>query len=73
MISSMFEVVAQAITAFTSALGSAFSGISALFYTEGTNGAAGSWTFLGTLLLVAVGVGIVYLCYNVIRALVRRV
>ena len=73
MISSMFEVVGQAITAFTTSLASAFSGITQIFYTEGTAGAAGSFTFLGTLLLIAVGVGIVYLAYNVIRALVRRV
>lgn len=71
MISSMFEVVGQAITAFTTALVNAFSGITELFYT--TSEGSGQWTFLGNLLLIAVGVGIVYLCYNVIRSLVRRV
>lgn len=71
MISSMFDVIGQAITAFTGALVNAFSGITTIFYTPGEGSAAGEWTVLGTLLLVAVGCGLVYLAYNVIRSLVR--
>lgn len=72
-ISEMFTQITAGITAFTQALAQAFSGITALFYTPGEGSAAGSWTFLGVLLLVVVSVGIVYLCYRVISSLIRRV
>lgn len=69
MIAEMFTVVQQAITGFTSALGSSINGITALFYTEGENG---GFTVLGILLLVAVGVGLVYWAFRLIRGLVRQ-
>lgn len=70
MIGSMFETIGEAISSFGEALASAFSSITTIFYTPGVDGAAGEWTFLGTLSLVAVGVGLVYLAYRVIRRLI---
>lgn len=68
MVAHIFEVIASAITQFLSALTSSVTGITSLFY-DSTNG----MTFLGTLLLIAVGVGIVYWAFNLIMSLVRRV
>lgn len=70
MIGSMFETIGEAITSFGTALANAFTSITTIFYTPGVEGAAGEWTFLGTLSLVAVGVGLVYLAYRVIRRLI---
>ena len=73
MIAEMFEVIGQAITSFITALGSALSGVTSLFYTPaGTGETSGSFTVLGILMLVAVGVGIVYWAFRLIRSLVQQ-
>lgn len=73
IVSVIFEVIAAAITSFTSALTDAVSGITALFYVPaGTGETSGHMTFLGVLLLIAAGVGIVYWCFRLIKGLVRR-
>lgn len=68
MVAQIFQEIAAAITAMLSALTSAITGVTSLFY-DSTNG----MTFLGVLLLIAVGVGIVYWAFNLIKGLVRRV
>lgn len=68
MVAQIFEQIAAAITAMLSALTNAVSGVTALFYNTETG-----MTFLGVLLLIAVGVGIVYWAFNLIKGLVRRV
>lgn len=73
MVATLFETISSAITSMISALTSAIGGVTALFYVEGTGEVAGHVTFLGVLLLIAVGVGIVYWAFNLIRGLVRRV
>lgn len=72
-VSVIFEVIASAITNFTSALTSAVSGVTSLFYVEpsGTE-TSGHMTFLGVLLLIAAGIGIVYWCVRLIKGLVQR-
>lgn len=73
MISEMFEVIGEAITSFISALGTALSGVTSLFYTAPTTtGGSGQFTVLGILLLIAVGVGVVYWCFRLIRSLVQQ-
>ena len=67
LITDMFEVVVDAITAFVSALGDALSSITSLFYVAETG-----FTFLGILLLIAVGVGLVYWAFRLIRGLVSQ-
>lgn len=69
MVSQMFTTIEQAITGFTSALGASISGITDLFYVEGENG---GFTVLGVLLLIAVGVGVVYWAFRLIRGLVSQ-
>lgn len=72
MIAEMFEVIGEAITSFITALGSALSGVTSLFYTPGTSNAAGQFTVLGVLMLIAVGVGVVYWAFRLIRSLVQQ-
>lgn len=69
MVGDIFTEVSAAITAFTGSLSSAVSGVTAMFYTTGENGGL---TVLGSLLLIAVGVGIVYWAFRLIKGLIRR-
>lgn len=67
MISAIFQEVGSAVTAFTTALSNAVSGVTSMFY-DATDGL----TTLGSLLLIAVGVGLVYWAFRLIKGLVRR-
>lgn len=67
MISAIFQEVGSAVTAFTTALSNAVSGVTSMFY-DATNGL----TTLGSLLLIAVGVGLVYWSFRLIKGLIRR-
>lgn len=67
MVQQIFSVIADAVTSFASALASAVTSITALFY-DSTNG----MTFLGVLLLIGAGVGLIYFCVRWIQSLVRR-
>lgn len=73
MVSTLFETITQAITSMVNALTSAIGGVTSLFYVEASGADPAHITFLGVLLLIAVGVGIVYWAFNLIRGLVRRV
>lgn len=69
-ISDIFSYVTQAITSFVGSLGQAFTSVTALFWNTGEN--AGP-TFLGVLILIGVGVGVVYGAYRIIKGLMHRV
>lgn len=69
-ISDLFAQVTSAITAFVSSLGQAFTAVTQLFWTTGEN--AGP-TFLGLLVLIGVGVGLVYGAYRIIKGLMHRI
>lgn len=73
LIQQIFAVIGQAITSFTTALTSAVEGVAGLFYVEpsGTE-TTGHMTFLGVLLLIGAGVGLVYFAVRWISRLVRR-
>lgn len=68
MVAQIFQEIAAAITAMISAVTSAISGVTSLFY-DPTNG----MTFLGVLLLIGVGAGLVFWAVNLIRGLIKRV
>lgn len=72
MIGDIFGVITEAITAFANSLSQSVTSITGMFYTPGTAGANGQFTMLGTLLLIAAGVGLVYWAFRLIRGLVRR-
>lgn len=65
MVSTIFEVISQAISNFVACLISAVSGLVPIVYDSATT----SMTFVGTLLLIAVGMGIVYWVFRMIRGL----
>lgn len=69
-IADMFAVINQAIQSFATTLGQAFTSVTALFWTTGEN--AGP-TFLGMLTLAVLGAGLIYLAFNLIRGLIRRI
>lgn len=72
MISDIFGIVGQAITNFATSLGSAVTSIAAMFYDPTANSGAGEITFLGTLALVGVGVGVVYWAFRLIKGLIAQ-
>lgn len=69
-IQDIFSQVTSAITAFIGSLGQAFTSVTSLFWTTGEN--AGP-TFLGVLVLIGVGVGLVYGAYRIIKGLMHRI
>ena len=73
IVQTIFEVIGQAVTSFVSTLSSAISGITEMFYVPAGSGeTSGHMTFLGVLLLIAAGVGLVYWAFRLIKGLVRR-
>jgi len=68
-ISEIFNEVTSVITNFIGSLGQAFNSVTALFW----DSTAGAFTFLGVLILIGVGAGLVYLAYRVIKGLMHRV
>lgn len=73
MTSLIFEEIGNVINGFSTALGNAINSITSMFYTAPTGSATtGSLTVLGTLSLIAVGCGLVYWAFRLIKGLVRR-
>lgn len=72
MISEIFATITQAITNFAQSLGSAVTNIASMFYDSTANSGAGELTFLGTLALIGVGVGVVYWAFRLIRGLISQ-
>lgn len=76
----MFQALLTAITSFIGGIfdlvGSVFTGVVAIFYTTGADGAAGELTFLGEVIAWGVGVGLVaaaiYVIYRLIRSVTTR-
>lgn len=69
MVSDIFETIGDAVNGFATALASSVTSITSMFYTTGENAGL---TFLGTLILVAVGVGLVYWAFRLIKGLLHR-
>lgn len=70
MIATIFETISSAVTAFAGSLGNAVTSIGEMFVTH--SGDTYSLTFLGTLSLIAVGVGLVYWGFRLIRGLIAQ-
>lgn len=65
IVSEIFSTIGAVVTGFTTALSSAVNGIGAMFYV-----AESGLTLLGTLSMIAVGTGLVYWAFNLIRGLI---
>lgn len=71
MVSAIFTELTAIAQAFITFLVSMFNGVASLIYTPGEGNAAGSLTTLGTLLLIALGTGLVMWGFYFIRSLIR--
>lgn len=75
MVAEIFSVIGDAISGLITDLSTAVTSITGLFYTAGSNGGAGTFTFLGILLLIGAGAGlvfwVVYLIKNAMRVPVK--
>lgn len=69
MVAEIFQTIGEVVTAFTTALSNSVSGIVAMFYTSGEGGGL---TVLGVLSLIAVGCGLVYWAFRLIRRLISQ-
>lgn len=65
MIAAIFKAIQDGVTGFVGVLQSAFSSVGQMFISSDNE-----LTFLGTLLLIAAGVGIVYFGFRLIKSLV---
>lgn len=70
MISVIFQAVTDAVTAFAQSVGTAITSVSSMFVTESSG--TYSLTMLGTLLLIALGAGLVFWGFRLIKGLVKR-
>lgn len=71
MVSAIFQALTDIATSFVSTLTSVFQNVVALIWTPGTGSDPGSLTVLGTLLLIAMGTGLVLWAFYFIRSLIR--
>lgn len=63
----MVQTITSVWTAIVEFIVGLFGKISALFYTPGADGSGGSLTFIGTLALIAAGIGLLMMVFRVIR------
>lgn len=68
IIESIFGVIGEVITEFANVVSSSVSSVTNMFY-DSTNG---NMTVLGTLLLIAVGAGLIFWAFRLIKGLVKR-
>lgn len=67
MIDAITKVWSDVMVWITTSLGS----VQEVFYTAGSNGGSGSLTFLGTLSVISVAIGIAFLVIGVIQSFLR--
>jgi hypothetical protein len=65
MVADIFETIADVVAAYISVLTNSFEGLVEIFYNSTTE----SITLLGTLALIAVGVGIATFAFNLVKDL----
>lgn len=66
----MVQTITTVWTAIVQFVVGLFGDITALFYTPGESGAAGSLTFVGTLAVIMAGISLMLLVFNLIRSFV---
>lgn len=69
MIAEFFTTIQSVISGFVNCVSDALSSVTSMFYTTGSNAGL---TPLGILLLIAVGTGLVFWAFGLIKSLVRR-
>lgn len=69
MVSDIFSIITSAVTSFVGSVTAGVNGLIPLVYDATANSGAGEFTFVGTMLLIAIGVALVYWCFRLIRGL----
>ncbi|MCQ2969814.1 MAG: hypothetical protein MJ191_06875 [Clostridium sp.] len=69
MIAEFFTTIGSVISGFATCVQSAASSVISIFYTTGSNAGL---TPLGQLLLIAVGTGLVFWAFGLIKSLIKR-
>lgn len=73
MVETILSTIADVATQFGAVLTGVVQSAAALFYTPGAEGANGELTFVGVLLIIAVGSGLLFWAINLIRGLITRI
>ena len=71
MITQIFQVLGDIISAFASLVVDLFGSVVSIFYTAGTGSDPGSLTIVGTLTLIGAGVGLVMWAFRFLRSLIK--
>ena len=71
MVSAIFAQLTSGASSFVDFLTGLFQNVIAIFYTAGSQGAAGTLTDLGVLLVTAISVGFVYMGIRWITKLIK--
>ena len=74
MITTFWENITTAVSEFIKLLGTVFTQIGGLFFEAKTVGEATTYapTFLGLLMFIALGAGLVWVVFGIIRKLIRN-
>ena len=67
MVADIFETIADVVSSYITVLTASFEGLVEIFYNSTTD----SITLLGTLALIAVGVGIATFAFNLVKGLFK--
>jgi hypothetical protein len=67
MVADIFETIAEVVGSYITVLTASFEGLVEIFYNSTTE----SITLLGTLALIAVGVGIATFAFNLVKGLFK--
>lgn len=71
MITQIFQVLGDIISAFSSLVVDLFGSVVSIFYTAGTGSDPGSLTIVGTLTLIGAGAGLVMWAFRFLRSLIK--
>lgn len=71
MVSGIFQVLGEIVSAFAALVVDLFEAVVSIFYTAGTGSDPGQLTIVGTLALIGAGVGLVMWGFRFIRSLIR--
>ena len=73
IVSAVFGTITETLTEFFNVISTGINSVVELFYTIPESGGVGEFTFLGTLLMIGLGVGLVWTLIKWISGLVRNV
>ena len=70
-ITTLFEALQEIVSSVGSLIGDVFKSVVDLIYTPGTEGASGSLTIVGVLLLITMAVGLFFFVFRWVRSLIK--